>query len=51
MEGKQVLIQSNQRIEGKSLSWAFTGTVDGATMKGTVSLGEYGKADFTATRA
>lgn len=51
VEGKQVMLRSNQRIQGTSLSFTFTGAVEGNSIKGTVALGEYGKADFTATRA
>ena len=51
VEGKQVNFRSSQKIQGTSLSFTFTGTVDGNTMRGTVSLAEYGKADFVATRA
>ena len=51
VEGKQVMIRSSQKIEGTSLGFNFTGTVSGNSMKGTVALGEYGKAEFTATKA
>jgi D-glucosaminate-6-phosphate ammonia-lyase len=51
VEGNQVHFRSTQRIQGKTLEFAFTGTAEGNTMKGTVSLAEYGKADFIATRA
>jgi L-seryl-tRNA(Ser) seleniumtransferase len=50
VEGKTVTIHSSQRIQGTSLSYAFTGTAEGDTIRGTVQLGEYGKADFTARR-
>ena len=45
VEGKQVLIRSSHKIQGTSLGYNFTGTVTGNTMKGTVALGEYGKAE------
>ena len=51
VEGKQVLFRSNHKIQGTSLGYNFTGTVTGHTIKGTVALGEYGKAEFTATKA
>jgi hypothetical protein len=41
---------SSHRIQGTSIEYAFTGTVDGDTMSGTVSLGEYGPAKWTAHR-
>lgn len=51
VEGKTVTFRSSQRIQGTSLSFAFTGVAEGDSMHGTVQLGEYGKADFTAHRA
>jgi len=50
VEGKTVNIRSSQKIQGTSLSFNFTGVADGNTIKGTVALGEYGKADFVAHR-
>jgi D-glucosaminate-6-phosphate ammonia-lyase len=50
VEGKTVAFRSSQRIEGTSLSFAFTGVAEGDTIRGTVQLAEYGKADFTARR-
>ncbi len=51
VEGKTVTIRSSQKIQGTSLSFNFTGTAEGNTIKGTVTLAEYGKAEFVATRA
>lgn len=48
--GNQAHFQSRQRIQGTSLSYEFTGTVDGNSMSGDISLGEYGPARFSATR-
>ncbi|MDQ1473917.1 MAG: D-glucosaminate-6-phosphate ammonia-lyase, partial [Bryobacterales bacterium] len=50
VEGKTVTVRSSQRIQGTSLSYAFTGIAEGDSIHGTVQLGEYGKADFTARR-
>ena len=46
----QVHFRSSQRIQGQRLSYQFTGTVDGDKMSGTVNLGEYGEAHWTAQR-
>jgi L-seryl-tRNA(Ser) seleniumtransferase len=46
----QVHFRSSQRIEGTRLSYDFTGTVNGDSMSGTVELGEYGQAQWSAQR-
>jgi uncharacterized pyridoxal phosphate-dependent enzyme len=46
----QVHFRSSQKIEGQRLSYEFTGTVEGENMSGTVNLGEYGSAKWTAER-
>ena len=38
------------RHEATGLSFHYTGSVDGDTMKGTVDMGEYWTATFTAKR-
>ena len=38
-------------VSGDTLTWTFRGNVQGDTMTGTVDLGEYGKASWTANRA
>jgi len=48
--GNDVRLRSSQKIQGTSLSFDFKGTADGGTMKGTLALGEYGHARWTATR-
>lgn len=50
VEGKTITLRSSQRIQGTSLSFVFTGVTEGDSIRGTVQLGEYGKADFTARR-
>jgi D-glucosaminate-6-phosphate ammonia-lyase len=50
VEGKTVSLRSSQKIQGTSLSFNFTGAAEGNTIKGVVTLAEYGKADFIATR-
>jgi seryl-tRNA(Sec) selenium transferase len=44
-------IKSNMVVPGNGINWTFTGTVDGNHMSGTVDMGEYGPATFTAVRA
>jgi L-seryl-tRNA(Ser) seleniumtransferase len=46
----QVHFHSRQRIQGQHLSYEFLGTVDGEKMSGTINMGEYGEAKFTAER-
>jgi len=45
-----VHIRSSHPAEGTRLSYEFTGTVEGDTMAGKVSLGEYGEATWKAQR-
>jgi hypothetical protein len=42
--------RSSQRTQGTVLTYDFRGEVKGNTMSGTVGLGEYGQARWTATR-
>ena len=51
VRGNKVEIRSNMVVPGNGISWTFTGTVDGNRMAGTVDMGEYGPATFTAVRA
>ena len=46
----KVHFRSSQRIQGQRLSYDFSGTLDGDKMTGTVNLGEYGEARWTAER-
>jgi L-seryl-tRNA(Ser) seleniumtransferase len=48
--GNQVRFQSGYGTEGTRVSYQFTGNVEGARMSGTVALGEYGEAKWTAER-
>jgi len=48
--GNHVTFRSSHRFEGTSIGYGFDGTVAGDSMTGTVDLGEYGKAQFTARR-
>ena len=48
--GNHITLRSNHRFEGTSIGYGFDGTVDGNTISGTLDVGEYGKASFTAKR-
>jgi len=50
IDGNKVEFSSGGRIEGASLRYTYKGTLDGQRLTGTVDLGEYGTATFTATR-
>jgi D-glucosaminate-6-phosphate ammonia-lyase len=50
MKSKAVEFRSAHRVHGTSLTYDFSGTVDGDRMTGTVNLAEYGTAKFTAHR-
>jgi len=50
VEGDEVWVRSSHRFEGTRIGYEFTGKASGDTMAGTVSLGEYGTAKFTAKR-
>jgi len=45
-----VRFRSSQRIQGTRLFYDFSGTVEGDRMGGTVNMGEYGDARWTAQR-
>jgi D-glucosaminate-6-phosphate ammonia-lyase len=46
----QIRFSSGYQTEGSRISYQFAGTVEGGKMSGTVGLGEYGEAKFTAER-
>jgi hypothetical protein len=50
VDGDKIVFSSGGRIEGASLRYTYKGKFDGKQMSGTVDLGEYGTARFTATR-
>lgn len=50
VDGNKIQFASSGRIEGQTLHYKYEGTFDGKQMTGTVDLGEYGKAKFTATK-
>jgi len=50
LHGDQILIRSSYTGEGVRLNYEFHGTVAGDEMSGEVSMGEYGMAEWRATR-
>jgi hypothetical protein len=50
VDGNQIEFRSAHPYEGTVLEYAFSGTVQGESMNGTVQLGEYGKAHWEAQR-
>jgi L-seryl-tRNA(Ser) seleniumtransferase len=50
VEGDDVMLRSSHRYEGTRIGYEFVGKAAGDTITGTVGLGEYGHAKFTARR-
>lgn len=50
LDGATAAFRSNLRYEGTSIGYNFRGTVANGELRGTVDMGEYGKAAFTARR-
>ena len=50
IEGGQVKLKSIARQPGDHITYLFSGTLTGDTIKGFIYLGEYRTANFTATR-
>lgn len=50
VEGDEVWFRSSHKYEGTRIGYEFAGKMSGETMTGTVDLGEYGQARFTAER-
>jgi uncharacterized pyridoxal phosphate-dependent enzyme len=48
--GNEAHFHSSHRIQGTAIGYDFTGKVSGDTMAGTVTMGEYGQARWTAKR-
>ncbi len=49
--GAEIELRGLMPVSGDTLTWTFRGIVQGDTMAGTVDLGEYGNASWTAHRA
>jgi D-glucosaminate-6-phosphate ammonia-lyase len=52
IEGNQIRLRSNpaERVSGDSVPFIFAGSISGDTFAGTLYMGEYLNAKFTATR-
>jgi len=50
IEGNEISFSGRVRNESTGVTFRYSGTVDGNTMKGTVDMGEYWTADFTAEK-
>jgi seryl-tRNA(Sec) selenium transferase len=50
IHANQLQLHSNMGVSGNTIPWTFRGTVEGTTIAGTVNMGEYGDATWTATR-
>jgi uncharacterized pyridoxal phosphate-dependent enzyme len=51
IHGDQLKLQSNMAVPGNGIHWSFEGSVRGNSISGTVAMGEYGPATWTATKA
>jgi len=50
LHGQDILLRSSYTEQGVRLNFTFSGTVTGDTMAGSISLGEYGTAEWKGTR-
>jgi hypothetical protein len=50
VKGAAIEFTINLTIEGSAVSIQYAGTVEKASMKGTVKLGDLGEGTFTATK-
>jgi D-glucosaminate-6-phosphate ammonia-lyase len=50
VHAEQVSFRSFMPVGGNAIEYAFSGTATGNSMSGTVALGEYGHATWSATR-
>ncbi len=51
VEGDQVTLRSNLRRPGDGITYMFSGKVSGSTISGSIFLGEYLNAKFTAKKS
>jgi seryl-tRNA(Sec) selenium transferase len=51
VEGDQVTLRSNFRVPGDGITYMFSGKVSGTTISGSIFLGEYLNAKFTAKKS
>jgi D-glucosaminate-6-phosphate ammonia-lyase len=50
IEGKEVKLRSNYRVPGNAISYWFSGKLSGDSFSGSIFLGEYLTAEFTARK-
>lgn len=50
IEGNQIRLQSSLKLIGDHVPYTFTGTVSGDKMSGSIFMGEYRSAQFSAVR-
>jgi hypothetical protein len=50
LKGTAITFQFDVDVQGTSLRVVYSGTVEGDSIKGTVSLGEAGEGTFTGSR-
>ena len=50
IKGQQIEFSFNVEVQGFALKVRYTGTVEGTTMKGAISLGELGDGVFTGKK-
>lgn len=50
VEGEEIKLRSNYRVPGNSISYWFSGKPDNDTLSGSIYMGEYLTAKFTAKR-
>ncbi len=50
LSGNEIKLRSVSRQPGDSIMYLFSGTVSGESMKGSIFMGEYLTADFTAQK-
>ena len=51
VEGDQVKLRSNVRMPGDGITYMFSGTISGGSIQGSIYLGEYLTAKFSAKKA
>jgi len=50
IEGSEVKLRSTENVPGDSITFIFSGTLNGDSMAGNIHMGEYLTAKFTARR-
>jgi hypothetical protein len=50
VKGNAIEFTGSLRVEAQGISFRYTGTIEGDTMKGTVDMGEYWTGTWTAKR-